>query len=220
MVGMNTQKLWEEAIWYCEKFNGALRKKAIQYLPFSSGLDISDFISEAQIVCFKTLQNLSQKECTFCQKNYLCSQNRLFTDCSDFLKKFWGEIKTTFYNMKDSFLQKNYKKRLTISEFYEEESICLGCINDYQNIITSKEEDLERKKEIWKKREEIFANLNENEKKIIFLLEQGKTLKEIQKILNYKKIQGLYMCIKRIRKKLNYLEEPETRKEVTSSLMF
>ncbi len=219
-----TKELWNEALAYVEKWKGALINRAKKCLHYATHLDKEDFLSEARVICFQTLQDLQENICLKCSNK----KDRCFHDCEEFIKRFWGRVKARFYEISDdpcieeidhTLNSKAPAKKYEISEIYNEEnhfSITLSYTYTFEDYFNDNGNRNGNGNGTWKPdeklKEKLFRILNEKEKKLIILLEEEKSLSEIQKILKYKHKQGILMKTKAIQQKLQkVLNQPEQK---------
>ena len=214
------KKLWEEAVRYVQQYRGAVLKRAKQFIHYTSGLSLEDFSQESFLVAFEARKRVYEKFCINCKhfRNGRCSLEH----CEPFIAFFWGMLRARFAEFAD--IPSEYKiargksfetksrapfKRLEAAEFLDEEnfqnSVILADFRTAENSLIDLIERQEKNKKKYMQRERTLKTLSPKEKKLLFLIEQGKKLKEIQKKLNYRHPNGVRMMIKRTVEKVERL---------------
>jgi len=220
-AGRNFQmqkKLWEEAVRYVQQYRGAVLKRAKQFIHYTSGLSLEDFNQESFLIAFQARKKVYEEFCRNCRhfKDGRCSLEH----CEPFIAFFWGMLRARFAEFAD--IPSEYKiaknkssaskapfQRFEAAELLNEENFKNSVVlADLRSAETKLIEACERK-EIMKRKQErsekILRSLTEKEKKLFFLIEQGKTINEITKKLNYRRDKGVRMLIKRTVEKVERL---------------
>jgi len=208
------RKLWEEAVNYVQQYKGAVLKRAKQFMHYTSGLSLEDFSQESFLIAFQARKKVYEKFCKNCKhfKDGRCSLEH----CEPFITFFWGMLRARFSELTDIPSEYKLKKtdsaskmpfqRLEVTEFLNEEnlkrSVILADFKTAEKILIKSCEQNEIRKKKYQFQEKVLKFLTEKEKKLLFLLEQGKTVSEIAKKMNYKFPNGVMMLIKRTTEKV------------------
>ena len=208
------KKLWEEAVNYVQQYKGAVLKRAKQFMHYTSGLSLEDFSQESFLIAFQARKKVYEKFCKNCKhfKDGKCSLEH----CEPFITFFWGMLRARFSELTD--IPSEYKltgkasasktplRRLEVTETLDEEnfkrSTILADLRTAEKMLIESCEQNEKRKKKYQVQQKVLTFLTEKEKKLLFLLEQGKTVDEIARKLNYRFPNGVMMLIKRTTEKV------------------
>lgn len=214
------REFWEKAGNYVVQYKYAICNKAKKFLNYASGLSQEDFFQESYLIAYEALKEIYRKNCIYCKK---LRKDCNLKDCSFFKAVFWGKLRSKYAELAD--IPSDYKitkdkrasrtpyRKIEITEIINEEnyqySTVLATYDTAETIMIKNENEKEKNKIKREVTSKIFNKLTEKEKKLLTLLDKGETLETIAKKLDYKKINGVMVLLKRTTEKIKKIREQE-----------
>jgi RNA polymerase sigma factor (sigma-70 family) len=204
-----TKRDWDE-MWDYVVSSSFVREEVKKRCGYISGITVEDLVRDALVVGMEELKK--------CKESNFCSGCE-WSDCAVWVKRFQISYRRTLKRLQDlgrkngrvSYLElveeENGSERLPTTYRRDWDMTANWALDPLMQLCAEEEkrEKVDKENERIKKVREVLKKLKKKERDVWELLLSGMSLPEIAKRLGYKRVQGVYMVIRRTTRKLRRL---------------